>query len=241
MELITFAVSRNWPNWMEARNNSARLDDLLKTAWSLKDKVLYVWGGGWNEEDNGGGDALHLGILPEWKNWYEAHKDGYDFEQYRYQIHQGLDCSGYISWVLYNIFPLKTDYVVQAEVYASHLASLDLGTFTPADEVDHIKAGDILSTETGHVILALGEYPDGSRLLLHASPPGVRLSGTKGQAYQEALRFQKNGWDPLAKEDYLHYDRFRFHPDILLDPNGWSDLSPDEIAEKLDQLTDHFV
>lgn len=231
-----FAESTNLPNSMDPQNKSADLKDLLQTAWSLKDEVLYVWGGGWNEEDNGGGDALTFGKKPEWKAWYLANKEGYDFEQHRFEIHNGLDCSAYLSWVLYNTLPLKTDYVVLAEHYAAHLADLGLGTFTPADQVTDIKVGDILSIDTGHVILALGEYADGSRLLLHASPPGVRVSGTAGEAYRQALRFQKSGWDPLAKEDYLHYDRFRFDPTVLTDRENWRALSGDVIAQKLDQI-----
>lgn len=41
------------------------LTDFLRTALRPKDQVLYVWGGGWNEEDTAGGmEANTLGMAP---------------------------------------------------------------------------------------------------------------------------------------------------------------------------------
>lgn len=209
------------------------LTDFLRTALRPKDQVLYVWGGGWNEEDTAGGmEANTLGMAPGWKTFYEENLDGYIAEDHAYEIHNGLDCSGYLGWVLYNTLDDKRDYVVKSDQSDEFLSGLNLGQRREAKEVSEILPGDIMSEE-GHVYIALGQFEDGSVLMVHSSPPGVRMAGTEGIAYETALLYQNNGWDPLADSSFLDYDQFRFSEEALPDPDHLREMTTAEVVDFL--------
>ena len=70
----------------------------------------------------------------------------------------------------------SVEYVMKSQEMASTYASYGWGTFTPYSEVTDHKPGDIFSNE-GHVYISLGTCDDGSVLLVHSSPPGVRICG----------------------------------------------------------------
>ncbi len=209
------------------------LTDFLRTALRPKDQVLYVWGGGWNEEDTAGGvEANTIGMAPGWKTFYEENLEGYNVEDHAYEIHNGLDCSGYLGWVLYNTLNDKRDYVVKSDQSDEFLSGLGLGERRDAKDVTEILPGDIMSEE-GHVYIALGQFEDGSVLMVHSSPPGVRMSGTDGIAYETALLYQNNGWDPLADPSFLDYDQFRFSEEALPDPDRLRDMTTAEVVDFL--------
>lgn len=210
---------------------SGTLTTMLRTALKPVDEVLYVWGGGWNEEDTGGNEeANSIGMADSWIEFYKNNVNGYVATDHIYDIHNGLDCSGYIGWVLYNTLPEKRDYVTNSDTFGQTLASLGYGTFKPADQVTEILPGDIMSTQ-GHIYIAIGTFEDGSLLLLHSSPPGVRISGTYGIAYETALLYQQNRWDPLVDSSYLAYDQFRFNDQILPDPDGLRSMNGAQILD----------
>jgi len=155
--------------------------NLLLTALQPVGNTMYVWGGGWNEEDDGAGyETRRIGVSPRWKQFAEEQGADYDFKNTRYQIHDGLDCSGYVGWVIYNVFEDcsgRAGYVMPASYMAWEFAGMGWGQYTPAEQVKDWKAGDIMSAK-GHVWISMGMCEDGSVLLLHASPPGVILCGT---------------------------------------------------------------
>lgn len=209
------------------------LTDFLKTAMIPKDQVLYVWGGGWNEEDTGGNEETNsLGMPPSWADFFQANATGYFAEDHRFEIHNGLDCSGYVGWTLYNTLNEKRDYVVQARTCDEFLSDLGLGFRKDVQDVTEILPGDIM-TDDGHIYIALGQYPDGSILLIHSSPPGVHISGTSGMAYETALNYQNNPWDPYVDDRYLYYDQFRFSDVVLSDPDHLRLMSPDQVLSFL--------
>lgn len=46
------------------------LDRLLKNAMLPIGQTMYIWGGGWNEEDTGAGvEAVSIGVSPRWKEF----------------------------------------------------------------------------------------------------------------------------------------------------------------------------
>ena len=156
------------------------LKRFLKTALLPLGETAYIWGGGWNEEDTGAGtEARTLGVSPRWKEFSKDLPANYNHKKYRYQIHDGLDCSGFVGWAIYNTLETENGmegYVYKSTDVATTLASLGLGEFTPAKSVTDWKPGDIASM-SGHVWICLGTCEDGSVLVLHSSPPGVRLCG----------------------------------------------------------------
>ena len=156
--------------------------DFLEIAGLPVGQTMYVWGGGWNEEDTGAGvEAVSLGVSTAWASFAAEQDASYDYNKTRYQIHDGLDCSGYVGWAVYNVLETengKDGYVLSSTKMAEEFAHRGLGEYIPAKELSRWQAGDIMSMK-GHVWIAVGMCEDGSVLFLHSSPPGVSFCGTK--------------------------------------------------------------
>lgn len=136
---------------------------------------MYIWGGGWNEEDTGSGiEAVMLGLSPQWAEFAAQQDKDYNHKNHRYQIHDGLDCSGYVGWAVYNTLETENGrpgYVCSSSIMAESFSQRGLGTYVPVQELDRWEPGDVMSMK-GHVWIVVGMCADGSVVLLHASPPG---------------------------------------------------------------------
>ena len=161
------------------------LYQFLQIAMQPVGRTMYIWGGGWNEEDTAAGvEAISIGVSPRWRSYFAGQTTDYDYTLTRYQIHDGLDCSGYVGWSLYNFWHSVDGgpgYVMKAKDMAKSFAGRGWGSYTPAGQVKDYQAGDIMSGP-GHVYIVIGACADGSVLLTHATPPGVQLSGTVSAA-----------------------------------------------------------
>lgn len=231
------------------------LRQLLCSALQPVGQTMYVWGGGWNEEDNGAGlEAVSLGVSPRWAEFAERQFSDYDWTKTKYQVHDGLDCSGFVGWVLYNTFACENGgagYVLPSSQMAQAFSASGWGMFTPADKVTCRCPGDILSTK-GHVYISLGQCIDGSQLLVHASPPGVQLSGTVspgGSEDSEAIWLAKDfmrrchiDWYARFPENarplsYLkEYDRMSWDLSgcgVLRDPDGLACMCASQVLRVL--------
>lgn len=236
----------------EPQTQKPGLADFLQTAFQPAGDTLYIWGGGWNEEDTGAGpDATHIGVSPVWQEFMDSQSGGYDFSLYPYQIHNGLDCSGFLGWSLYNTLETQDGqegYVVNARNAGEFLSSKGWGTITPADQITDYKAGDIMFNE-GHVYIVLGQYPDGSLLILHSAPPGVQVSGTPDPAANydsdaarqaasimqiKSPRFASEFGSALVDTSYLRdYDQFRWNDALFSDAAAVQAMSPAEVSSLL--------
>ena len=228
------------------------LTSFLQTAMLPLGKVMYVYGGGWNEKDNGAGtEAVTLGLSKEWEEFAAVQDASYDHTKYRYQIHKGLDCSGYVGWVLYNTFEKQsgcTGYVMPAEKMAESFAKQGFGTLISQGGKREFLPGDIVSMK-GHVWISLGTCEDGSVLLVHASPPGVILCGTclpaacgmpeqRGQAVSLAEKYMRKQF-PCWYAKYPNCSRgsfyvtqssvFRWEQTVLADPEGIRSRNPEDV------------
>ena len=127
---------------------------------------------------------MRIGLSPAWRSFAADQTAAYDYKNYRYQIHRGLDCSGYVGWSVYNVLHTKNNekgYVCSASRQAKAFSELGFGSYRRAEEIRNYKAGDIMSSSCkccGHVWIALGQCGDGSVVLLHSSPCGVQIGGT---------------------------------------------------------------
>ena len=135
------------------------LTDFLRTAMEPVGSTMYIWGGGWNSEDNGSGeDAKIIGVNPNWKKFFISQGSDYDYKEHRYEHGNGLDCSGYVGWVMYNIFENKSgaglNYVTNAENQGKLFAEMGLGEYS--EEFSGVKPGDIM-TSNDHVYIVIGE------------------------------------------------------------------------------------
>lgn len=189
---------------------------LCETALLPVGKTLYVWGGGWNESDTGAGkSAGRIGISPEWEAFFCSQDASYDYKMHRYEWEKGLDCSGYIGWLLYNVLApqgFPGDYVRKAGEQGKMLAERGFGSWKEPEEVTDWHPGDLMSSSRqGHVFLVLEECEDGSLLICHSSPPGVQVNGTvaaDGSGYSIGIRKAETCMRRIAPEWCERYDRF---------------------------------
>lgn len=225
--------------------------DFLQTAAQPVGSTMYVWGGGWNEEDTGAGiEAVTLGLSPQWASFAGSQDATYNYKETRYQIHDGLDCSGYLGWAVYNALETedgRPGYVYPSTKLAKTLADMELGDYIPTEKIDQWLPGDVMSMD-GHCWIAVGMCDDGSVLLLHASPPGVIFSGTErpdgspSEATALAERIMKENFphwyarwpDTSRPHSYLTASSaMRWNDTTLPDPNGLREMSAEEVVDML--------
>ena len=223
----------------------------LKTAALPVGSAMYAWGGGWNEADDGAGEeTVTLGLSPRWAEFAAQQTKDYDYNQTRYQIHDGLDCSGFVGWAVYNALETENGrpgYVMASTKMAETYAQMGLGTYIPASEMTAWQPGDIMSM-SGHVWITVGQCPDGSVLLLHASPPGVMFSGTllPDGGESDASRLASGLMQTHFPEWYARFpdcarphsyltasSAMRWHREVLADPEGLAEMTAEEVAEML--------
>lgn len=230
------------------------LEYFLRTAFRPLGSTLYVWGGGWNEEDTGAGtEAVSLGVPASWKNFYDSQNASYDYRNTRYQIHDGLDCSGFVGWAVYNTLETengKEGYVYKSTDTAKTYSALGFGTFYEAGSNPDFLAGDICSMP-GHVYISLGTCEDGSVLVLHSSPPGVRLCGTtKGGSPSMASELAEKTMKTYYSDFYERYpdctvsdaylkkaSQMRWDTSFFPDADTIRSCSPEELLNLLERNT----
>ena len=164
---------------------------LLKNAIVPCGRVLYIWAGGHEEPVASG-----LASYPDfWDDFYVAHASTtYNRHDYEWEKKAGLDCSGYVGWVVYNTLHSKSgeEWLAYstAEMKNYYLnkgyANPDYINFKAATSTTlpgKVYPGD-LCIMAGHVMICLGTCSDGSVVFIHSSPSdgdggGVQISGTK--------------------------------------------------------------
>ena len=107
------------------------LENFLEIAMEPVGQTMYVWGGGWNEEDTGDGvEAVTIGVSDQWASFFEEQDASYDYQNTLYQIHDGLDCSGYVGWAIYNLMQTESGqegYVMKSGEMAKAFADFGWG------------------------------------------------------------------------------------------------------------------
>lgn len=223
--------------------------NFIKTAFEPLGKVMYIYGGGWNEDDTEGGiETVSYGLSPKWEEFEKMQDKNYNYRDYDYKIdksviHKGLDCSGYVGWVIYNTLG-EGNYVVKSSESGYIFEKRGLGKVIGEGEQ---KPGNIMFSSNNHIYISLGLCSDKSALLIHSSPPGVQLSGTyspdgnrKSEAVYLAQKYMKkycNKWYkrfPLNERgcEYLN-EYMRFQWDVLEDREGYENMSPEEVLMDL--------
>lgn len=222
----------------------ATLKKLLQTALKPVGQTMYVWGGGWNLNDTGSGlESTTIGVSPQWKKFFKKQNASYDYRTTRYQVHNGLDCSGFVAWVIYNTFNTESGhggYVMLAQRMAKTFAGWGWGRYQSARAFTDWRAGDIMSLAAGHVYIVIGKCSDGSVVLVHSSPKGVMINGTvsrkgkvKSKAWNLARHYMKKYYpewykrypDVSRSSSYLNsYSRMRWYlgtkNSVMSDPEG---------------------
>lgn len=227
--------------------------NFIKTALAPVGHTMYVYGGGWNESDTGASkEARTLGLSKRWREFSDLQDSHYNYRDFLYQNSDGLDCTGYIGWVIYNLLQDdngRAGFVFKSSQLGHELHKLGLGSVESAPCTKR-RCGDIFfSAVHCHAYICLGECSDKSVVLLHSSPPGVIVSGTKSPLDDENSVAEKTATEFMSKNfpswherfpvytrdlSYItDYDRFRFYNVILPDPEGITRLDPCEILWSL--------
>lgn len=200
--------------------------NFLATAMQPVGETLYIWGGGWNDEDTAASEtARHIGVWPQWKEFFSSQDSSYDFCDYAISkdgqartpipeyLPLGLDCSGYRGWLLYNVFHNKDmegiGYVFPHAVRIANFVDNNWGIVINPKDIQCFKAGDIMD-KSGHVYMVVGPCSDGSVVFVHSSPPGVHICGTvtpDGNKQSKAAALAKS----YMKKYYPEYDKKYSH------------------------------
>ena len=243
--------------------------NLLKTAMEPVGTTLYMFGGGWNWQDNGSGwQTRSIGVQPDWVRFWNEHDQSYTyrtnnhattyypygaFNQYYYA---GLDCSGFVSWAVYNTLHDTNGlpgYGGKSTQMARRFAGYGWGTWSHTVSTMH--PGDIMSMN-GHVWLSLGTCSDGSIVIAHSTPSnshsgqpggGVQIgavgNSTSCQAYKLASKYMTRFYPDWcsrykvtlkSKSDYLAVSatdcgQFSWNcMNPLTDPEGIRNMSADQ-------------
>lgn len=236
------------PGEVEVEENS--ILRLLRIAREPLGSTMYVWGGGWNEEDTGAGeDAMRIGVSPRWREFFLEQDENYDYEDTEYQIHDGLDCTGYVGWVVYNLMEkedgIGSGYVFKSTETAEIYSGMGFGVFTPAEEITKRYPGDVMSME-GHAWIVIGECSDGSVVLINSTPPGVVIKGTRlaDGSVSEAVALAEQYMSAYYPDWYARYPdcsaSYEYLPrsssmswgdDVLSDPEGLRDMNAADVLK----------
>ena len=181
------------------------LKNYLQTAMNPVGTALYVYGGSWDWQDvNSSTQALTIGLPQSWIDFFQQQDANYTYKNsadpaHSYYPHNswnqyyyaGLDCSGYIGWVVYNVMhtqnSVNTDndgYVMSSTKMAKTFADKGWGTWTR--DIKSFKPGDIFSM-SGHVWTVLGVCDDGSIVFLHSTPSDSKAGQGGGGVQLSAL------------------------------------------------------
>ena len=189
------------------------LTNFFKTAFSAVGHALYVYGGAWDFQDAGSSNqARSIGVASSWVEFFYEHDATYNYKNtnqalsyypfgsYNEYYYAGVDCSGFVGWVMYNVMNTESGhdgYVMGSTKMAKHFAELGLGTYTrdysaPSSNINSgFNVGDIISCD-GHVWICLGVCSDGSMVIIHSTPSESRTGSSGGGAQLGAIGSSTN-------------------------------------------------
>ncbi|MBQ0001445.1 MAG: hypothetical protein KBT01_07940, partial [Clostridiales bacterium] len=231
--------------------------NFLLTGLQPVGSTMYMLGGGWDfsgSRHGSGIDSRTIGVSPLWEKFALQQTAKYNYRNHEYETRNGLDCAGYLGWTVYNTLHTTSGgpgYVMWSQSYGDNFRGRGWGTCRSIYSIKDYKAGDIMYNSE-HVYIVVGQCSDGSVVLLHASPPGVMISGTYTKNWKsdsEAVRlaeyymkkyypawYQK--YPKVARGTYFltDYDQFRWYVNgkgVLTDPDGYTEKSAAQILADL--------
>lgn len=198
------------------------LKNFIATALEPVGTALYVYGGAWNWQDDGSSNqATTIGLSQSWIDFFQSHDANYTYKitdkdgnssdfahsyypngEWNQYYSAGIDCSGYVGWVLYNLTNAasgNSGYVASSRTMAKACADRGWGIWTKAFNAptDHagsdFHVGDIFSMN-GHVWISLGTCDDGSIVIMHSTPSDSK-TGQPGGGVQISALNPKNPTD----------------------------------------------
>jgi hypothetical protein len=230
------------------------LKGLLANGLKPMGSPLYIFGGGHDTAD-----ATRIGVNPQWKKFFNSQNAGYNHTFYRYQYGNGLDCSGFVGWTVFNTVNQTSEDGIWCTESSGKTGEFYFkkgwGSYKSGFTSPSFRAGDVVGYN-GHVWIVLGKCSDGSYVIMHSSPQGVKLAGTvhpqtgssDSVAVSLAKKYMKKYFSSYTNKmtndgytcgnSYLKNTssttlyRFRWvlnGTGILTDPDGYASKSAEEI------------
>ena len=230
--MFNFCLSCAYPK--DPEPGVKTITNLLRTAFYPCGKTLYVWGGGWNPEDTGSGigsTTIFKDIVPRWEKFFDKQGKDYTFTEDKdengayFNINEGLDCSGYVGAVIYNVVNTKSGqdgYVDSSGKIVPNFVAKGWGELISKEKVNKHYAGDIMG-KRGHVYICLGDCDDGSLVLIHSSPKGVQICGTTDKDKNKSSKAIHLA-ERYMREYYLDFDK-KFYDENYSGPRYVSEVN----------------
>lgn len=157
---LTF-VAKPYTAPVSGKAGERTLKNYLKTALEPVGTTLYVYGAGWDwQDDLSSNQSMTIGLSQSWIDFFQQQDANYTYKNsadpaHSYYPHNswnqyyyaGLDCSGYVGWVVYNVMhtqnSVNTDndgYVMSSTKMAKTFADKGWGTWTR--DIKSFKPGD---------------------------------------------------------------------------------------------------
>lgn len=153
---------------------SAEIENMIELGKTLMGKTPYVWGGGHHD----------------WQT--QKAKD----------IPDGLDCSSYVAWALYNGMGIDIGLAPVSGDFENYFEKVATGT------LDGAKRGDIVASD-GHIEIYLGEDDNGKPMSLHATNDRTHITITEtnwGDGMSGKVVLRPSVADAKAGKNGLKYD-----------------------------------
>ena len=226
------------------------LKNFLATAFEPMGTTLYVFGGAWNWQDDGSSvQSTTIGVSGTWVDFFnkndadymykdDAHpaKSTYPFGGWNQYYYEGMDCSGFAGWTVYNTLNSESGsegYVTGASRQAILFANeYGFGEWTnePFDtEEDPLRPGDMISTPS-HIWICVGKCDDGSIVAIHStvtesstgkSGGGVQLSAVNPngnskecEAYELACEYTEKYFPQWAERYPVVMKKYKDYVDF---------------------------
>lgn len=232
------------------------LKNMMATATKPLGRCMYSWGGG---RDPACKYFPPIGFSPKWEQFYkeqQAKGTAYSYKDYVASNgnptdstrSNGLDCSGFIGWIVYNTRNDGYNWGNCASTFEIVLVDKGCGNLTSASKVTDYKCGDIM-TNDGHIWMIVGPSEKGGIVLIHSSPNGVKLGGWGGgeataKAYMEKYwpdvsdKAKEFNFGTFSNNGYKgDYDQFRWNIvqngslEGVQDPDGFRDMTAEQILK----------
>ena len=85
--LVFWGIQKHQKDSISKRST---IEEMLKTALKPVGSTMYIWGGGWDGEDNGSGQgSTQIGLNPKWKSFMKEQDENYDYKEHRLERENG--------------------------------------------------------------------------------------------------------------------------------------------------------
>lgn len=223
--LSAFEQGDSFKPYITATAGERTITNLISTSLMPVGCALYIYGGGWDWQDVGSStQSTTIGISNDWVKFFNEQNHTFSYmdsnnksESYfphggwNEYYYAGLDCSGYIGWVIYNVMNEKSGnagYVMSAGKMAKAFSEKGWGSFskrvgsTPISSIGDFLPGDIISL-SGHVWMCIGTCDDGSLVIAHSTPSPSRTGQEGGGVQLGAVGNSKNCEAYILADKYM--------------------------------------